>query len=99
MVGYQQSVRLAAITRDEIVARIADAFEASGTKYTCAAVVHDFATPLIAAERAKHEWPDRSRFKHWSMVRSVGDEIHRRWNEREGLKRWEHSGPDATPRH
>lgn len=80
--GYRDK----AIKRDEararLITRIADEFEASGIRYTCRAVVMDFARSRVVpiTEDWPREWLVHQSFFMRKIERDVADEIHKRWN-------------------
>ena len=70
--------------RDELVKRLADEFEASGIKYTCGAVVMDFAKPRIlqlTEEAPYREYRTHHMFGMRKLTKYVWIEVHKRFNQ------------------
>jgi len=68
--------------RDELVKRLADEFEASGIKYTCRAVVMDFARPRIlkyTEEAPYREYRTHHTFTMRRLTNDVWKEVHKRF--------------------
>lgn len=70
--------------RAAVVQRIAAQFDLAG--YTCAAVVYNFAKPLIAAAPELKRWPTTPQFSASRVASLVEREVYRRWLDMKGLK-------------